>query len=715
MKQHFLATAATAALACVLATGAVGADDVPNDSGIAFKDLAKDPASGLAYRRAASATKAQWDELRKRGELRGVTSPELFALYPPKPFGAPGVAVFDYDNDGDLDVFVTNGPGRANSLFRNQLKETGSLKFVDVAADVGLTMTAQDKTGVCFGDIDNDGFQDLYVLVTGGPNKLFRNRGNGRFVDITELSRTGVGPYHPTSCAFGDVNNDGLIDIAVANSWNDWSHRLPLASFNFLQHAEPNFLLVNKNGLVFEDWSERSGIRTYNGLSWAIAFVDYDGDGNLDLFVADDQAMKRPTRWGGEDEGKLRLYKGDGTGRFKDLTDDAGATAIAGDFMGIVFADFNTDGATDVFTTNMGNYGGRVQAVIPMVRWPDPSHHNELASRWYLGTKEGRFTDPGVGSLGTSPFGWGISAFDYDNDGCTDVVFYGALNLGIYYDASNPGALLRGNCRGGFAWDEKALQTSSNHSRRAVEGLATGDLNDDGFPDIVSASGADWPDKFPLIPYPLGGNLGGVFDKRAFIWPTFTLIDPRDRSKGVRYTGMDPVEGSLAVEMNGGNDNSWAKINLLGGKDLIPDGRVNRSGIGANLHFTPEGGRTVMRSVPGGGGYASNDALESIFGLGKAKSGRLDVLWTGAVLNRVYGVRAGERLRVPEIPCDIRGRTKGAQNAADYERCVTRALQQYVARQQIDAPFAQRLKDSAMRAWREARRGSTVAAAAPAR
>lgn len=229
----------TAAASLLLAAAVLTAAQ-PSDNRIEFTDIAKRKDSGLAYRRIASPNNEMWNELRRQKVLTGVTSPELFAMYPPKPYGAPGVAIFDYDNDGDLDFLVTNGPGRANSLFKNLLKETGRLEFKDVAAEAGLALTAADATGVCVGDIDNDGWTDVYVLVTGGPNHLFRNLGGGQFLDITHLSGTAAGKLHPTSCAFGDVNNDGLIDLVVANSWNSWDHRLPLASFNFLEHNEHN-------------------------------------------------------------------------------------------------------------------------------------------------------------------------------------------------------------------------------------------------------------------------------------------------------------------------------------------------------------------------------------------------------------------------------------------------------------------------------------------
>ena len=127
-----------------------------------------------------SSTDAIFDELKRQPAY---TFNDLFAT-PIKPRGAPGVAILDDDGDDDLDLYVTNGPGACNSLYANQLTERGQLTFVDVAATAGVCATEQDGTGVCFGDVENDGDEDLLVLGRMDPNRLFENRGDGTFADI---------------------------------------------------------------------------------------------------------------------------------------------------------------------------------------------------------------------------------------------------------------------------------------------------------------------------------------------------------------------------------------------------------------------------------------------------------------------------------------------------------------------------------------------------
>src|SRR5262245_60644617 len=144
----------------------------------------------------------------------GVTFP-ILAETPQKPRGAPGVIVLDYDNDGDQDIYVSNGPGHANSLYQNQLIPGGALGFVDVAAAAGVEATAQDSTGICYGDIDNDGNEDIYVLGTGMMNILYRNNGDGTFSNITAAAGVGGGTFNHSGCALADFNGDGLLDILV--------------------------------------------------------------------------------------------------------------------------------------------------------------------------------------------------------------------------------------------------------------------------------------------------------------------------------------------------------------------------------------------------------------------------------------------------------------------------------------------------------------------
>ncbi len=130
---------------------------------------------------------------------------------PQKPRGAPGVCLFDYDRDGDQDIYVTNGPGTANSLYANQLVETGELRFIDRAATAGVTAADQDSAGCVAGDLDNDGDQELYVLGSGleDANILYDNLGDGTFTNATTVTTAGGGRAS-VSATLADINQDGL-------------------------------------------------------------------------------------------------------------------------------------------------------------------------------------------------------------------------------------------------------------------------------------------------------------------------------------------------------------------------------------------------------------------------------------------------------------------------------------------------------------------------
>lgn len=651
-------------------------------SRITFTDIAKRASSGIDYRRTRSRHDALWGKLRSQPVVPIFDFP---AFAPVRSRGAPGVAVLDFDRDGDLDIYVTNGPGSPNSLYSSQLAQGRGLTFVDVAARAGVTATEQDSTGVCYGDTDNDGDYDLYVLGLGEQNKLFANNGKGRFTDVTSRSEAGGKPAYSTACSMGDVNGDGLLDIVIANTNGGWD--------NAFAPTEHNELLLNRGNNRFEDVSEESGITRLAGfvpeqagaagLTWAIAMVDYDLDSDIDILMADDQSA-HPVNGTSGTPGFVHVMRNDGTGHFTDVTVEAGLN-INGAWMGFAFGDLDSDARLDMYVTNIGDY---------MNAEYFPYAIGERASRWFLGQADGSFVEEPIDPTHATAFGWGTVMTDYDNDGDTDIVYHGSMDGGPLLDASNPGIFLANDGNGNMTVDKAAL-AASGHGRRNVQGVAAGDLNKDGYIDLVSVSNFNIPESVPLVRY--SNQWGSSLDDTAFFVPTFTPVGPLQFT----WAGYQFDDGTLAIDVNQGrNGNGSVSIDLIGTVGIVAGGRSNRDGVGATVSFTPKGGKTVMRPVVAGDSYASQNALSSHFGLGRARSGSVDVLWPGGTRNRLYDVREGEAVRVPEIPCSY---SADWRDFREYRRCVSKSLQKLVSRGVVGERAERRLYASAVRAYFAAR------------
>ena len=692
-RTNHCLTVALAASALMALAPAQPAQAAGVDGGVTFTDVV--PTAGITYGRTPSPRKAVRDAIDAGPRIPIATFPDVRANTPQKERGAPGIAIFDYDRDGDLDLYVTNGPGTANSLFQSQLAQTGSLTFIDRAATAGVTAVNQDSGGVCFGDIDNDGDDDLFVVglpadyptpVLDG-NHLFRNNGNGTFTDITTASGTTGVHRHSSGCSMGDVNGDGRLDIYVTNTYDDWKQRQPVmgAGIDLYPGLEPNELYVNGGGNVFTEEAAARGLQTYDGLasnatySWAPALVDYDLDGDVDAMEADTQGAM-----GRLGAGYNRLFENDGTGHFTDVSLTRGLTQ-PGSWMGLSFGDYNCDGSLDFFSTNTGF----------MVGGP-PN-----LSRWFLGSASKSFTDPGVGALVGTPFGWGTSTFDFDNDGDQDIVWFGEDDILQFNPAENLGTLLRntGSCSANFAWVGTGVLKNSQY--RQVQGVATGDVNNDGFDDVLSVAG------FVLVSNPanalpvqviLGGLPGTPWDAvaKAELMYTGRLPDgtlPMPITLGSIPHTINP--GDLAVEVNSANNgNRWATVRLLGAKGLSTGGKVNRSGIGAVIRSTPFGGGPVsLHPVLGGASYGSENSLEAVLGLGDATKGKVEVLWPGGVKNVLYGALPGERILFPEIPCNYN--LASWARPKDLEECVDKSLLELQQKGLITSVQRQRFFDSA--------------------
>ena len=392
----------------------------------------------------------------------------------------PGVALLDYDNDGRLDIFVVNGapltdptpkgaiPQKTGPQYWNRLyhqKQDGT--FEDVTEKAGLQGVGYGM-GVAVGDYDNDGYEDLYVTAYGG-NKLYHNNGDGTFTDVTD--QAGVsGSGWSTSAAWVDLDGDGLLDLVVLRylQWDFdeiWcgEHKEGYRAYCHPDYFKPIAPLVyhNDGHGHFTEVSGKIGMAKL-GKSLGIAIADYDGDGHIDLFFANDSMPEF-------------LYHNKGDGTFEEIALESGVGVdgeghtFAG--MGVDFVDYNNDGLPDLVIT-------------------------DLASQMYAlyrNNGDGTFTyesyPSGLGRMTMTHSGWGVRFLDFDNDGWKDLLVAQGHDLDtIQLTFPNlryrEPMLLARNTGHGF---EDVSVDAGNVFREAWvgRGLAIGDIDNDGRLDAV--------------------------------------------------------------------------------------------------------------------------------------------------------------------------------------------------------------------------------------
>lgn len=323
-------------------------------------------------------------------------------------YGQQGLAVGDYDSDGLEDFYLTQPGGLPNRLFRN----LGNGRFADVSAAAGLD-ALDGSSSAFFADIENDGTQDLIVILSTGQPLLFLNGGSGAFEISRDGFPVGVKPGAVGGC-LGDYDRDGFLDLYVtAYLWPNAASQIPRPYYD-ATNGPPNVLYRNLGNGTFEDVTDETGLNENNNrFSHACAWNDFDQDGQLDLFVANDF-------------GRKNLYRNQGGGRFRDVTAETGVED-AGAGMSVALGDYDEDGWEDVYFGNMWSSAGRRVTTQSDFKSNSPQAPKEVYRRHARGNSLFRNQRTGFQDV-TLPAGvemgrwaWCSDFVDFDNDGSLDL------------------------------------------------------------------------------------------------------------------------------------------------------------------------------------------------------------------------------------------------------------------------------------------------------
>ena len=506
-----------------------------------------------------------------------------------------GVALFDFDNDGRLDIFVVNGaplndptpkgtipqktgPKDSNRLFHQ--KKDGT--FEDVTEKAGLQGSGYGM-GAAVGDYDNDGFEDLYVTAYGG-NKLYHNNGDGTFTDVTERAGVG-GSGWSTSAAWVDLDGDGLLDLIVLR-YLQWDfddiycgeRREGYRSYCHPDSFRPIAPLVyhNDGNGHFMEIAQKAGL-AIPGKGLGIAIADYDRDGHIDFFVANDSMPEF-------------LYHNKGNGMFEEVALQSGVAvdseghSYAG--MGVDFADYDNDGFPDIVVTDLAS---QIYAL-------------------YRNNSDGTFDyesyPSGIGLMTMKHSGWGARFLDFDNDGWKDLLITQGHDLDTiqltFPDLRyKEPMLLARNTGKGFV-DVSAQAGEVFQKAWVGRGLAIGDIDNDGRLDAVVTT-----------------NDGGMH---------------------VLHNATQ-------------NKNHWMTLELVGH-------RSNRDAIGAEVKLVTAKG-VQWATVTTAGSYLSSSDKRVHFGLGSEAAGRsIEIHWPSGIRQILSDVRGDQIVKIDEPQANVTGKSQ---------------------------------------------------------
>jgi hypothetical protein len=497
----------------------------------------------------------------------------------------PGVALFDYDNDARLDIYLVNGapladptpkgtiPVKTGPQYWNHLyhqKSDGT--FDDVTEKAGL-QGAGYGMGVAVGDYDNDGYEDLYVTAYGG-NKLYHNNGDGTFTDVTQKAGVAASGWS-TSAAWVDLDGDGFLDLVLLR-YLDWGfddiwcgeHKDGYRAYCHPDYFKPVVPLVyhnNENG-IFTEVGQKIGL-SKSGKGLGLAIADYDHDGHVDLVVANDSMFEF-------------LYHNKGDGNFEEVALAAGVAVdldgrtYAG--MGVDFADYNNDGWPDIAVTALANQRYAL----------------------YQNNGDGTFTyatqNIGVGSITLTHSGWGVRFLDYDNDGWKDLLIAQGHDLDTI-ELNYPNLRYR---------EPMLLARNTGH----------------GFVDVSPQAGS-------------------VF-RQAWVARGMAIgdIDNDGRLDAVVTTNDGPVH---ILHNETATQNHWILLKLVGHKS-------NRDAIGASVTFTTSSG-SQYATVSTASSYLSASDKRVHFGAGQEKTvQKIEIRWPSGIMQTLKDIPADQILQIDE-------------------------------------------------------------------
>lgn len=379
---------------------------------------------------------------------------------------ARGAAVEDYDRDGNLDLFLG---GVYGGLFKN----IGGMRFKDTTESAGLDLK-QAPYGAVFGDIDNDGWPDLFLINRGAPARLFMNNQDGTFRDVTAASGIETAGFANMALWF-DYDQDGDVDLYLVNGRNLQKKEHP--NVGDAQNAAPNRLFRNNGDLTFTDVTAQAGV---GDTRWAQAatVLDFDGDRLQDIYITNDF-------------GKNVLYRNLGDGTFEDVAGTAGVADL-GHGMGVSVGDIDHDGWPDLYVTNIGMYNLRTRYIRPNTKtavqtsdYIEQFWLREEANRLYRNNRDGTFTDIVKERMEPISTGWGWNGmfFDFDNDGYLDLHVANGFKPRAFMYRDEPNVLIHYDPQLGRFRDvstRSGLDFASNS-----RGGAFADFDRDGFLDMV--------------------------------------------------------------------------------------------------------------------------------------------------------------------------------------------------------------------------------------